>query len=257
MIKKLLIANWKMHPGSASAAQKMFATLSGIDKPKTLGLVICPPYPFMGVSEASSKNFALGAQDVFWEEGEGPFTGEVSATMLHSLGVEYVIIGHSERRYVLGETDEIVNKKTAAALAAGMKVILCVGETAVVRKKGIKASRKFVSDQLDKALWKITSLKYVVSDLVVAYEPVWAISTSGSGKSDTPEDAAEMINFIREALKKAHPQLQPHVIYGGSVNKEDAVDFVRHETIEGALIGAASLKMEEFKKIIEDVSQVI
>jgi triosephosphate isomerase len=157
--------------------------------------------------------------------------------MLKDLGVEYVIIGHSERRQILGETDEMINKKVLAALRAGLKVILCVGEI----KKGLAEAKNYVSQQLNK------DLKGVGDSLIVAYEPVWAI---GTGDYCQPEDSLEMIKFIKNIVNFK-------MIYGGSVDSKNIAGYVKYPEINGALVGGASLKIDEFQKIINEVSKSV
>jgi triosephosphate isomerase len=213
-------------------------------------VAICPPFiyleevarEFKRMTPAARARLAVGAQDAFWEEA-GAYTGEVGPAMLRSLGAKYVIIGHSERRRFAKETDLIINKKVALAVRDGLKVILCVGESLSVREKGAEIAKKFVAQQLTKDLKNI-SLK--VGDICIAYEPIWAI---GTGKNDTPADAREMAVFVKSLLKEQH-QIKPRFLYGGSVNSKNAVDYVQLKDVDGALVGSASLKADEFKKII-------
>ena len=186
------------------------------------------------------KDISLGAQDVFWENlrSGGAYTGEISSEMLKKYGVKYVLVGHSERR-ALGDTNEIVGKKLKTALASGLKVILCVGESEDIRKKGITAAKNFVRAELKSALFGVK--KKFLKDIIVAYEPLWAI---GTGRTDKPSDAAEMANFIRTLL------LPARVIYGGSVTAKNAEKFISQKGIDGALVGSASLDPKEFEKII-------
>lgn len=241
MQKKIIIANWKMHAPNLRSWRSFRA-------PKNIEVVICPPFPYLyHVSRITyhDKNVKLGAQDVFWED-KGAYTGEVSPTMLKSSKVEYVIVGHSERRRWLGETDEMINKKVKAALRAGLKVILCVGEPFSVRRKGLAAAKKFVADQLKKDLYSTKSYKLKTKSLMVAYEPIWAI---GTGRSDKPSDTAEMARFIKNQLPAASCQLP--VLYGGSVNSKNIADFVQYKEIGGALVGGASLKVKEFSRMVK------
>lgn len=206
--------------------------------PKDAETVICPPFPYL--ADFNKRNFRLGAQDVFWENlrSGGTYTGEISAAMLKDFGAEYVIIGHSERR-ALGETDEIVNKKLKTALAAGLKVIFCVGEPKDVRRKGEGASRQYVRNELRAGLSGVK--KSFLKHIFVAYEPIWAI---GTGIADKPEDAVNMAIFIKKLLPV-------RILYGGSVNSKNAGRFLKRKEIDGALVGAASLNPKEFKKIAE------
>jgi triosephosphate isomerase len=232
MVRKLLVANFKMN--APDAAWKNFRVPNSVDA------VICPPFPYLK-DFSRNRNFKLGAQDVFWENvrSGGAYTGEVSADMLKKLGVEYVILGHSERRKWMGETDEVINKKLHTALASGLKIILCVGESREVKKKGEAAAKRFVSQELRADLSGVK--KKFLKNITIAYEPIWAI---GTGIPDKPEDAANMACFIKKLLSV-------RVIYGGSVNSENAARFLNTKEIDGALVGAASLNPKEFKKIAE------
>jgi len=242
---KLLVGNWKLNTPNLEEWKTFSA-------PKNVEVVICPPFPYFAEVKKNIKT-KLGAQDVFWEES-GAFTGEVSPGMLKERGAEYVIIGHSERRHWLGETDEMINKKVRTSQKAGLNVILCVGESGEIRKKGIDAAKEFVANQLKKDL---TGLKSSVisrkSELIVAYEPIWAI---GTGNADKPEDSAEMAEFIKKTLSAKPYTLNPKVLYGGSVNSQNAKAFLVQKDIDGALVGGASLDPKEFQKIAEIASRV-
>ena len=216
------------------------------------GVIIAPPFIFIEEIAKILKQAKLGSQDVFWENppaGKGAFTGEVSVMELKNLGVEYVIVGHSERRKYLNETDKIINKKVLTVLGVGLKIILCVGENLKIRQRGKKAVEKFIENQLKKDLKEVrNSLFKIYNPLIIAYEPVWAI---GAGHSDTPKDAAEIIKFIKKTLMANGYALIPKVLYGGSVNGKDIKDFVRSDEIDGYLVGGASLKSSEVNNIIE------
>jgi triosephosphate isomerase len=247
---KLIAANWKEHPKTEAEALKLFKTVAELPRARGVEVAVVPPFiyleeiarEFRHMPALARAQFAVGAQDVFWEE-QGAFTSEVGPRMLRSLGVTYVIIGHSERRRFAKETDAMINKKIALAMHDGMKVILCIGESLSVREKGVEVAKRFVGQQLAKDLKNI-SLK--AGKLYIAYEPIWAI---GTGRSDKPEDACEMAIFIKKLLKKMK-HLSPKFLYGGSVNGANAADFIQLEVIDGALVGGASLKAEEFEKII-------
>jgi len=245
-MKKLLVANWKLNPQTLNEAKKLFKEVSNfkIHDPR-FELVICPPFVFLSDIRNLTSEIRLGAQDVFWEH-KGAYTGEVSAEMLENLGVEYVIIGHSERRKWLKETDEMINKKVLAALGAGLKVILCVGEPLTIRKRGLTAAKKYVGAQLKKDLKKIP--KSQTPRLVVAYEPIWAI---GTGKHDNPSGTVEMTKFIKHVSCIMYHVSGMRVLYGGSVNSGNAEMFLEKKEIDGALIGGASVKPKEFGKIIK------
>src|SRR5581483_9025911 len=204
-MRKLIVANWKENPRSEAAARKLFAaTAAGRPKVPGVDVVLCPPFiyleelaaAFRKMSPAAKKSLTLGAQDVFWQE-KGAFTSEIGPKMLRALGVRYAIIGHSERRKYLGETDAMVNRKIKLALQDGLAAIVCVGESLAVRKKGIAAARAFVKNQLKRDLAGVAGRGRGAAgtsrNVIVAYEPIWAI---GTGKNDSPADAREMAAFI-------------------------------------------------------------
>ncbi|MEK9154939.1 MAG: triose-phosphate isomerase [Patescibacteria group bacterium] len=252
---KIIVANWKMNPDSLKKAKNLLADYLEIlknqgNQPET-ELIIAPPFIYLTElkNEIKSSKLKLAAQDVFWENSpisKGAFTGEISSEMLKNFDVEYVIIGHSERRKYLSETDKIINKKVLSALKSGLKIILCVGEDLSIRKKGKKAVENFIKDQLQKDLKGANKLK--ANNLIIAYEPIWAI---GTGHSDTSQDALEIIKFIKEILNSKFHIQNSQVLYGGSVDAKNAKEFLRHKEIDGALVGHISLISEEFKKIIK------
>lgn len=219
-------------------------------KVKNPEIVVAAPFIYLDNLKSKNKNLKikLGAQNVFWEN-QGAYTGEVSPLMLKNLGVEYVIIGHSERRKYLGETDEMINKKVLASLKTGLKVVLCVGENLKIRQRGQKAVENFVKNQLQKDLKKVSSIKYQASkNLIIAYEPIWAIDT---GRSCPPEDALKMIKFIKRIMTTNYKLKTTKVIYGGSVDSKNIKNFVKYKEIDGVLVGGASLKLKEVLKIIQ------
>lgn len=252
----LLAANWKENPKSEKAADQLFKDVAKIIPPKGAMMAIFPPFIYLEkiveLRKKLKKKIPLGAQDVFWEE-DGPFTGEVSPEMLTGLGMQYAIIGHSERRKWLKETDAMVNKKIKAALAAGLKVILCVGEPMAVRKKGEAAAMKFVGAQLAKGLKGIAP-KHFKKSVTIAYEPIWAI---GTGRASQAVDAVLMAEFIKAKAARGNKASRPAVLYGGSVNAKNIADFVQYKSIDGALVGGASLKAREFKKMMTAVAAVV
>src|SRR5213593_2894196 len=223
----LIAGNWKMYKGPAEAAEfcavlrGRLAGLEGVD------VAVCPPFVSLGaaVQALAGTEIAVAAQNVHWE-AEGAFTGEVSAPMLRELGVYGAIVGHSERRQLFGETDEMVARRAATALETGIWVIACVGETEDERERGDTES--VLSRQL--------SVLREHDQLVVAYEPVWAI---GTGKTATPEQAQEAHAFIRG-------RLDVPILYGGSVKPENAAELLAQPDVDGALVGGASLDVESF-----------
>ena len=210
-------------------------------------IVLCVPFVDIAtaVEAAAGSNVKIGAQNVHFEE-KGAFTGEISAEMLKAVGTEYVIIGHSERRQYFGETDETVNKRTKAALAAGLKVILCVGEMLDARQAGITDELIAMQVKLDLAGISEDDLKNVI----IAYEPVWAI---GTGLTATPEQADETCGVIRQTIAKLYGPIAAKEIiiqYGGSMNDKNAANRLAKENIDGGLIGGASLKTDAFTAIV-------
>lgn len=246
-MRKLIVANWKMNPASAAEAKQLFNKVANAAKKlRSVETVICPPFvwlPELYRLTAKSSKLSLGGQDVFWEE-KGAYTGEISTNMLKDLGVKYVIIGHSERRQHLGETDEMVNKKILAALKSGLRVILCIGESLEEHRRG--ETRKVLGRQLKLDL-KNSSLR---DRLTIAYEPIWAI---GTAVPETPFLANEAAKFIRKELLKILPKKiaqDIRIIYGGSVNSGNIFGYLVMSEISGALVGSASLDTKNFEKIL-------
>ncbi|MBI4713825.1 triose-phosphate isomerase [Candidatus Uhrbacteria bacterium] len=252
---KTIIANWKMNVGVRESVALARGTLLALRGRRVIPeVVICPP--FVALSEVhkviAHSAVQIGAQNVFWED-HGAFTGEISARMLTELGVSHVIIGHSERRENLCETDEMAKKKVAQALANQMNVILCVGETAQERTAGTERER--VRTQLAHALSDVRLKSH--DRLLIAYEPVWAI---GTGQTPDVPDVLAMHEFIRSVLSDVLPNMdasQLRVLYGGSVDGTNSYQFLREKTIDGLLVGAASVKLNQFKEIIDATSEVL
>ena len=251
MLKKIIIGNWKMNPVSLKDAEKLFGdvakSISGIKKTaRKTEVVICPPFIYLERLKKMSKTIALGAQDAFWED-VGAYTGEMSPFMLYNLGVKYVILGHSERR-ALGENNSDVNKKIKAALSAGLRPILCVGES--VRDEN-HSYFNLVKTQLGECLNGIS--KNLISKIIIAYEPIWAISSTANRKDATSVDSREMAIFIRKILsdKFGMEAKKVRVIYGGSANEKDAEDFLKNGGVDGLLPGRASLDAKKFTEVIK------
>lgn len=247
---KLIAANWKMNPESEEEAKKLLAEFGAIKVPVEVEAVVCPPETYLALAEPAIRNMALGAQNVFWENG-GAATGEISPAILRSMCVKYVIVGHSERREKLHESDEEIWRKTAAVIRDGLIPILCIGEPLEVRRAGEEKIREFLEKQLLINTATMTSFCQTLGPTVIAYEPVWAISTSGTGLEEEPEDAAKTIAFIKQVLKERCGSENTKVLYGGSVNKQTAAGFLKRPEIDGALVGHASLNAGEFQKILE------
>ena len=246
MRRKVIAGNWKMNM-LPNEAISMITELTPLVKNAELEVVLCVPYIdlFYSLLTAQGTNIKIGAQNMHYEE-KGAYTGEISAKMLKSIGVEYVIIGHSERRQYFKETDETVNKKIKAAFENGLKPIVCVGETLEEREAG--KAFEIIEEQAQKALEGLTAEQ--VADTIIAYEPIWAI---GTGKTATSEDANEACKKIREKIAKIYGQnVAERVIiqYGGSMKPENAKELLEMSDIDGGLIGGASLKAESFAKIV-------
>ena len=246
MRKKVIAGNWKMNM-LPNEAMSMISNLAPLVKDADSEVVLCVPYTdlFYSLLTAQETNIKIGAQNMHFEE-KGAYTGEISGKMLKSIGVEYVIIGHSERRQYFAETDETVNKKLKAAFANGLKPIVCVGETLEERESG--KAFEIITNQTQKALDGLTNEQ--VANTIIAYEPIWAI---GTGKTATSEDANEACKKIREKIAKIYGQnVADRVIiqYGGSMKPENAKELLEMSDIDGGLIGGASLKAESFEKIV-------
>lgn len=242
-MKNLIAANWKMNPASQKEAKTIFEGIKKGAKSSLAGqagaeVVVCPPFIYL----AQLKGLTLGAQNCFYEE-KGAFTGEISAAMLKDLGLEYVIIGHSERRKYFGETDELVNKKIKKALEFGLKVIFCIGETAQERDAGKK--NEVLERQIKQGLTGVENLENVN----IAYEPIWAI---GTGNNCSVEETSSSIKFIRKELALSGVEGQNvRILYGGSVKSENSGAYIKEAGANGLLVGGASLNPEEFVKIIK------
>ena len=246
MRKKVIAGNWKMNmlPNEAIDYINEFAPLV---KDTNNEVILCVPYTdlFYALLNAQETNIKIGAQNMHYEE-KGAYTGEISPKMLKSIGVEYVIIGHSERRQYYNETDETVNKKIKAAFENGLKPIVCVGETLEEREQ--EKTKEKITTQTRLALEGLT--KEQVSKVIIAYEPIWAI---GTGKTATSEDANNSIKEIREEISKIYGKDVSECViiqYGGSVKSSNAKELFTTSDIDGGLVGGASLKPDEFAKIV-------
>ena len=271
-MRKFIVANWKENPLTEREAISLFAkTDAAATRKKSdtrypipdtrVQVVICPPVAYLESLHEKftalrvKHNLALGAQDVFWEN-KGAFTGGEGPSIIRSLGAQYIIVGHSERRKFFRETDAMVNKKVLATLAEGLTVILCVGEPLSVRKKGMAAAKNFIKKQLTKDLKRLYPMPHTsYPRLFIAYEPIWAI---GKGKGDSPADASLMAEFIKKIIKRLYPiphTPYPKILYGGSVNSSNVANYVSQKNIDGALVGGASLDAREFGKMIAKVER--
>ena len=252
--KAIIAGNWKMNKTPAEAVElieAIKAELAGKDT-SGCGIIACVPYVDIdaAVKAAAGSAIEIGAENCHWEKS-GAYTGEISADMLVACGVKYVIIGHSERRQYFGETDVTVNKRVLAALEAGLKVILCVGELLEEREQGITA--EIVSMQTKIALMGVTAEQ--MANIIIAYEPVWAI---GTGVTATADQADEGNGFVREAIAEVYGKDVAETVtiqYGGSMNAKNADELVAKYHVDGGLIGGASLKAEDFSVIVKAASK--
>lgn len=247
MKNKFIAGNWKMNKTIADTKQfinELIPLVAGANN----RIALCVPFTNLATAVELTKgtNIAIGAQNVHWAES-GAFTGEISVNMLKELGVEYVVIGHSERRQYFGETDATVLKRTLAALAGGLKPIVCIGETLSEREGGLM--QEVLKRQTLEGLADVTAEQ--MADVVIAYEPVWAI---GTGKTATNQEANDAIAYIRDILaEKYGKQVADNVFiqYGGSMNEKNAADLLSMPQIDGGLIGGASLVPEKFQAIVK------
>ncbi len=250
MRKPFVAGNWKMNTDSRSSVKLAKGVADGsveLDSPG-VDVAVCPPYVYLQAvaSAVSSSSVAVGAQDVYYE-AKGAFTGEISASMLKDIGCTYALCGHSERRHVIGETDDLINKKVTAAIGGGLLPILCVGELQSEREAG--QTEEVVTRHIKKGLAGLSDEKVLA--VTVAYEPVWAI---GTGLTATPEQAQEVHEFIRGLLAEIYDRRlaeEIRILYGGSVKPDNAADLMGRADIDGVLVGGASLKVDDFVAIIQ------
>ncbi|MBU4274918.1 triose-phosphate isomerase [Patescibacteria group bacterium] len=242
-MKPLIAANWKCNPTSQKEAKTLFEGIKKrVKNIKNAEVVICPPFVYLSIL----KGLTLGAQNCYFEE-KGAFTGEISALILKNMGIDYVIIGHSERRKYFKETNEEINKKIKRAISAGLKVIFCVGETSQERDEGNKTN--IIKNQLKEGLEGIS--KAETKNITIAYEPIWAI---GTGNNCSVDETMTSILFIKQTLNNLYNRAvadKTRVIYGGSVKGENSNSYIKEAGASGLLVGGASLKTEEFVKIVK------
>jgi len=250
MKKPFVAGNWKMNTDSYSSVELAKRIVSGSSQVAghSVTVGVFPPFVYLqSVARAlSASSVAVGAQDVYIES-KGAFTGEISPSMLKDIGCTYVICGHSERRHVIGETDQLINKKVAAAISGGLLPILCVGELLTERDAG--QTEQVVTRQLKTDLADLSVEK--VSAITIAYEPVWAI---GTGRTATPQQAQEAHDFIRKLLAQLYNQRlakEIRILYGGSVKPDNAADLMCQQDVDGLLVGGASLNADDFLAIIQ------
>jgi len=248
MRRPLIAGNWKMYKTAAQTKEYINQLKTMVSSSTKVDVALAPPFPALeaAVRAAADSPIVIAAQNVFWEK-EGAYTGEVSAPMLHDLGVELVIIGHSERRQYFGETDETVNRRVKAAVSNGLRPLVCIGETLDQREAGLTFS--VLETQLKDGLAGVD--QGAAEKLILAYEPIWAI---GTGRTATTEIAQEAHQFIRNQLtglfdKKLANTIR--ILYGGSVKPENTADLLAQTDVDGALVGGASLKVDVFYKIVD------
>lgn len=251
--KKVIAGNWKLFKTNPEAQQLANQIKIKATDIKHTEIILCPPFTALTVVRdiIKNSNVKLGAQNLYWENS-GAFTGEISAEMIKSTGADYVIIGHSERRQYFGETDETVNSKINAALAAELKAIVCVGESLAERENGITS--QVIEKQISGSLANLTAEN--MKNIIVAYEPVWAI---GTGKTASPEQAQEVHAHIRSLLEQQFGSLtasETRIQYGGSVKADNADSLLKQPDIDGALVGGACLKAETFLPIIQSAEEL-
>lgn len=248
MRQPLIAGNWKMNLGLKEAIS-LISELKKVN-PNKAEMLICPPFVDLPAASemVQGTHIQLGAQNMYPEE-KGAFTGEISPAMLKELHCRYVICGHSERRHIMGESDEFIHRKVVSALAHGLTPILCTGETAEQRNEG--RTEEIIREELETALFNIPSEQ--AENIVIAYEPIWAI---GTGAAATAVDAQAVAHFIRGELTRLYGETTAEkirILYGGSVKAANIEDFMAQKDIDGGLIGGASLKAAEFKEIYEKV----
>ncbi|MHC4571818.1 MAG: triose-phosphate isomerase [Planctomycetota bacterium] len=249
MRKPFVAGNWKMNTDSNTSVDLAKAVASrSSETTDQVHVAVIPPFVYIPavVKAVSTARIAVGAQDIYYEQ-KGAFTGEISASMLKDIGCVYALCGHSERRHVIGETDELVNKKVAAAISGGLLPILCVGE--LIEERKASKTEEIVTQQLKKGLAGLTAEK--VSAVTIAYEPVWAI---GTGLTATPDQAQEVHALIRKLLGQMYDtQLagEIRILYGGSAKPGNAADLMNQQDVDGLLVGGASLNADDFLAIIQ------
>lgn len=250
MRKPFIAGNWKMNMDSSSSVALAAGLAKELEDVDTVDVAVCPPSVYLqSVAAAlSASNIAVGAQNVYFE-GNGAFTGELSCEMLKDAGCTYVIIGHSERRHILGETDELINKKIAAAINSGLLPIFCVGELLEERKA--EKTSEVVADQVKKGLAGLDEER--VQAVTIAYEPVWAI---GTGLTATPDQAQQVHGMIRGLVAELYNEdiaQKIRIQYGGSAKPNNTAELMSQPDVDGLLVGGASLKVEDFSAMVKTV----
>ena len=253
MRKPFIAGNWKMNTNSQEAVSLASGLAEAVREIDTVDVAVCPPFVYLHdtAKALSSSNISLGAQDVYFQEN-GAFTGEISCKMLKDVCCAYAIIGHSERRHVIGETDELINKKVTAAVSGGLLPILCVGELLEQREAG--RTDAVVTEQVKKGLAGLSEKKVLA--VTIAYEPVWAI---GTGKTATSQQAQEVHQMIRKLLAEMYSDsvaAQIRIQYGGSAKPDNTAELMSCPDVDGLLVGGASLKVESFASMIATTAKL-
>jgi len=248
-MKTFIVANWKMNPPFLAEAKVLFNSINKISKNlRNVELIISPPFIYIvSLIPKEPLNFKLAGQDSFWEE-KGAFTGEISSKMLRNMGCQYVILGHSERRKYFKETDEMINRKVKSAISVKLNPIFCIGENWDERKENL--TQKVLRAQVEKGLKGVT--KKEIKKVIIAYEPVWAI---GTGKACSPDESEKSGNSIRKIISRLYNQKiakNIKILYGGSVNSQNAAGYIFGAKLQGLLVGGASLDAGEFTRIIKN-----
>jgi triosephosphate isomerase len=242
----LIAGNWKLHKTLTEAVELVGALKTAVKDVEDVEILVAPPYTAISMlaTKLAGSNIKLGAQNCYFAES-GAYTGEVSAPLLKDAGCDYIIVGHSERRQIFGESDETVNSKVKAVLAAEVSCILCIGETLEERENGDMYD--VLTRQVREGLSGVTDMQNVV----IAYEPVWAI---GTGKTASSEQAQEVHSFVRGLLQGLYDQqtaMATRILYGGSVKPENVDELMGQDDVDGALVGGASLKADDFARIVK------
>ena len=246
-MKKFIIANWKCNPATDKKAKQLFLSVKkGLKNKKNIEVVICPPFCYLAIINSNLSFLKLGAQNCFFED-KGSYTGEVSCEMLKSLKCKYVIIGHSERRQMFGETDEMINKKIKKALKFGLEPIFCIGET--LEEKQQNNTFKILEKEIKKGLEKVS--KKEIEKVIIAYEPIWAIGSDNPCEEDQAMTVALFIRKLISRLYNKQIAKKIRILYGGSTNSQNAFNYLRNSEIQGLLVGGSSLKAKEFIKMVK------
>lgn len=249
MDRPLIVGNWKMYKNIPETVSLINSIKAGVHSVTNVDIVVCPPFTVLAAASQAlnDSKIDLGAQDMY-HETEGAYTGEISPLMLKDVGCRYVILGHSERRTIFKEPDELIEKKLLAAMKYSFIPILCIGET--LEEREARKAFEVVKRQFDKALVHIDASE--MERIVIAYEPVWAI---GTGRTATPEQAEQMHSYIRRLLHEKHGEdiaQKVKILYGGSVKPDNIAQLMERPNLDGALVGGASLKAESFIQIVKN-----